>query len=217
MTETNFESMRRTMVSNQLRTWAVNDAQVVAAMGLVAREAFVPADRAALAYVDTLVPLGHGRALNTPLATGRLLTALAPQKGEKVLVIGAATGYSAALLGELGASVVAIEEDAALVDVAAKALAGHANIVVVRGPLTEGWAKGAPYDAILIDGAVEHVPDAVKAQLKDGGRLVTGVAERGVTRLAAGRKAGDVLALADFADAEAAPLPGFALPKGFVF
>lgn len=217
MTETNFESMRRTMVSNQLRTWAVNDAQVVAAMGLVAREAFVPADRAALAYVDTLVPLGNGRALNTPLATGRLLTVLALQKGEKVLLIGAATGYSAALLGELGASVVAVEEDAALADIAARALAGHANIAVVRGPLAEGWAKDAPYDAILIDGAVEHLPDAVKAQLKDGGRLVTGVVERGVTRLASGRKAGDALALTDFADAEAAILPGFALPKGFIF
>lgn len=217
MTEPNFESMRRAMVSNQLRTWAVSDPQVVAAMGAVAREAFVPTERSALAYIDTLVPLGGDRALNTPAATGRLLTALGARAGEKVLVIGAATGYSAALLGQLGAAVTALEEDRALADAASKSLAGHAHVAVVNGPLAEGWKKGAPYDAILIDGAVEHVSDAIKAQLKDGGRIATGIVERGVTRLAQGRKAGDVLVLADFADAETPVLPGFATPKGFVF
>ncbi|RJF94164.1 protein-L-isoaspartate O-methyltransferase family protein [Sphingomonas cavernae] len=217
MTETNFESMRRAMVSNQLRTWAVSDPRVVSAMGTVAREAFVPTDRAALAYVDTLMPVSEGRALNTPATTGRLLTTLGVHAGEKVLVIGAATGYSAALLGQLGAAVVALEEDQALVDAASKALAGHAHVAVVKGPLAQGWSQGAPYDAILIDGAVEHVPDAIKAQLKDGGRLAGGIVERGVTRLASGRKAGNALALTDFVDAETAILPGFASPKGFVF
>ncbi|MCJ8155909.1 protein-L-isoaspartate O-methyltransferase [Sphingomonas sp. LaA6.9] len=217
MTEPNFESLRRAMVSNQLRTWAVNDPQVISAMGAVARETFVPADRAALAYVDALMPIAEGRSLNTSAATGRLLAALGVRAGEKVLLVGAATGYAAALLGELGARVVALEENRALADAAASALAGHAQVSIVNGPLAEGWAKDAPYDAILIDGAVEHVPDAISAQLKDGGRIATGIVERGVTRLASGRKAGEVLALADFVDAETAILPGFAIPKSFVF
>lgn len=217
MTEPNFETLRNAMVSNQLRTSAVSDPQVVAAMNAVAREAFVPADRAALAYVDTPVPLGDGRALNTPLATGRLLTALGVKSGEKVLVIGAASGYAAALLGEIGATVIALEESKALADLAGRALAGHKQVAVVSGAHADGWKKGAPYDAILIDGAVEQVPDAIKGQLKDDGRIAAGIVERGVTRLAIGRKAGESFALTDFADAETVHLPGFETSKDFVF
>nr|WP_184018563.1 protein-L-isoaspartate O-methyltransferase [Sphingobium boeckii] len=217
MSEVNFETMRRSMVDSQLRTSGVTDPAVLAAMGAVARESFVPDDRAGMAYIDRRVPLGAGRALNPPVATALLLEALAPRSDDKILVIGAATGYAAALLGQIGAAVIALEEDKTLADFAGQALAGHAHVSVVNAPLAEGWARGGLYDAILIDGAVAHVPDAIKAQLKDGGRIAAGIIERGVTRLASGRKAGDALALTDFLDADAVVLPGFDNPSGFVF
>lgn len=217
MTEPNFESMRRAMVSNQLRTNAVTDPEIVSAMGEVAREQFVPADRAEIAYLDKPVPLAAGRALNVPLATARLLDALAVQKGEKVLVVGAATGYSAALLGHVGANVVAVEEDAVLAEAARKALSDVAGVKVETGPLAQGWAAGAPYDAVLIDGAVDHVPQAISDQLKDGGRIAAGLAERGVTRLASGLKAKGGVTLTAFVDSETIALPGFEAPKAFAF
>ena len=217
MSDVNFDTMRRAMVDSQLRTSGVTDPAVIGAMGAVAREAFVPDHRAEIAYIDRRVPLDNGRALNPPVATALLLEALAPQSGDKVLVIGAATGYAAALLGQIGAAVIALEEDKALADFAGKALAGHAHVSVVDAPLAEGWAKGGAYDAILIDGAVSHIPDVIKAQLKDNGRIAAAVIERGVTRLASGRKAGDALVLTDFLDADAVVLPGFDTPASFVF
>lgn len=217
MTEPNFESMRDAMVSNQLRTNAVTDPAVVAAMGKVARENFVPAVRADVAYTDIPVALANKRALNAPIATARLLNALEIRRGEKVLVIGAATGYAAALVAELGAVVVALEEDSALVDAARAALAGHAGLTVVSGALAQGWAADAPYDVILIDGAVPQVPDAIRDQLREGGRIATGIVERGVMRLAVGRRVGNVLALAAFVDTETVILPGFEVPAGFAF
>ncbi|MFS0735862.1 protein-L-isoaspartate O-methyltransferase [Sphingomonas sp. 1P06PA] len=213
MTEINYESLRAAMVASQLRTSGVNDAGVLAAMGAVPRERFVPAARAALAYVDTLVPLSGARRMNTPLATGRLLTELAPRTGESALVVGAATGYAAAVLARLGANVVALEEDAALGD-AAPAIAG---VTWAQGPLAEGWAAGAPYDLILVDGAIERIPDALVAQLADGGRLATGLVERSLVRLAVGRKSGDAFGVVTVADVDAAPLPGFAQPATFSF
>lgn len=216
MSEANFETMRAAMVSNQLRTSAVSDAQVVEAMRAVPREAFMPAGRTDLAYIDTPVAVGDGRSINPPLVTGRLLTALAPRAGERALVVGAATGYAAAVLAELGLVVTALEENATLTAFAEGALA-TAGVDVVNGPLAAGVAEAAPYDVILIDGAVEQVSDALKAQLADGGRMAGALVERGVTRLASGRKVGDSLVLADFADSEAVALPGFAVPAGFVF
>ncbi len=211
MTDQSFETMRRAMVASQLRTTAVNDPRVVAAMAEVPRERFVPADRAAIAYADIAVPLGGGRALSPPMALGKLLTELQLRPADRALVIGAATGYSAAILAKLVASVVALEEDAALNP------AAPIGVRVVRGPLAEGWAEGAPYDAILIDGAVETVPEAIVAQLAEGGRLAAAVLEAGVSRLSVGRRAGAGFGLTAFADADAAPLPGFAPPPAFRF
>ena len=217
MSDVNFETMRRAMVDSQLRTSGVTDHAVIAAMGAIAREAFVPDHRAEIAYIDRRVPLDEGRALNPPVATALLLEKLAPRSGDKILVIGAATGYAAALLGHIGAAVIALEEDKALADFAGKALAGHAHVSVVNAPLAAGWTKGGLYDAILIDGVVAHLPEAIKAQLKDNGRIAAAVIERGVTRLASGRKAGDALALINFLDADAVVLPGFEQPADFVF
>jgi protein-L-isoaspartate(D-aspartate) O-methyltransferase len=215
MTAPDFEAMRRAMVASQLRTTAVNDARVVEAMRAVPRERHVPAARRALAYVDTLVPLGGGRWLNPPMVTGRLLTAAETQAGDRVLLVGAATGYTAAVLALLVASVTALEEDAALLKLARET--PLANVTLAEGPLAAGVEGDAPYDLILIDGAVETIPPALIAQLAEGGRLTGALIENGVSRLVVGRKAGGGFGLTAFADAEAAPLPGFAPPPAFSF
>jgi protein-L-isoaspartate(D-aspartate) O-methyltransferase len=216
MTEHNFEQMRRAMIASQLRTTGTNDPRVLAAMGEVPRERFVPAGRVAAAYADALVPLKAGRELNNPMALGRLLTEAAPSENDQAMVIGAATGYAAAVLARLVGHVVAVEEDPDLAAAARSALAGS-GVVLVEGPMAQGHCEGAPYDLILIDGAVELVPDALVAQLADEGRVAAGIVEQGVTRLALGRKAGEGFAMAAFADAAAAVLPGFARPRTFTF
>ncbi|PZU11290.1 MAG: protein-L-isoaspartate O-methyltransferase [Sphingobium sp.] len=210
MTEQNFSSMRAAMVESQLRTSDVDDPRVVAVMAEVPRENFVPADRRAAAYIDRPVPLGNGRALNAPLVTGRLLKEAGVQAGDKVLLIGAATGYAAALLTGMGAVVTAVEEE----DGPETAASGA---TLVRGPLASGAVTGAPYDLLFIDGAVEEVPAALVEQLADGARVVTGLVDRGITRLCSGRVIEGVLGLARLADIEMVVLPGFGAPKTFTF
>ncbi|MGN7161382.1 protein-L-isoaspartate O-methyltransferase family protein [Sphingomonas sp. SAFR-052] len=215
-TRPDFEAMRHAMVVSQLRTSAVSDPRVVDAMGDVPREAFVPAAQTALAYRDAPLPLGGGRAINPPLITGRLLVAADIRPTDRVLLVGAAMGYAAAVLARLAGSVVALEEDTALAGAARDAIA-DAKVRVVEGPLKAGWVEGAPYDVIVIDGAVEEVPDAIAGQLAPGGRLTTGLVDRGVTRLALGRRSEGGFGVVDFADLECVVLPGFAKPKTFQF
>lgn len=215
-TRPDFEAMRHAMVVSQLRTSAVSDPRVVDAMGDVPREAFVPPAQAALAYRDAPLPLGGGRAINPPLITGRLLVAADIRPTDRVLLIGAAMGYAAAVAARLAGSVVALEEDAGLAGAARDAIA-DTKVTVVEGPLNAGWAEGAPYDVIIIDGAIEQVPDAVAGQLAPGGRLATGLVDRGVTRLALGRRSEGGFGVVDFADLECVVLPGFARPKTFQF
>jgi protein-L-isoaspartate(D-aspartate) O-methyltransferase len=215
MTEQNFDQMRRAMVASQLRTTGVNDPAVVAAMSAVARERFVPAERRAVAYADAAVPLGGGRALSPPMVLGRLLTEARLQGSEKALVVGAGTGYSAAVLARLVETVTALEESPALVAEARAALAGT-GVALVEGPLTQGHAAGAPYDFILIDGAVEQVPQAILDQAENGA-IAFALNDAGVTRLAIGRVAGGALGTTIIADAAAAILPGFEKPRGFSF
>lgn len=212
-----FTAMRQAMVSNQLRTNAVSEARLVAAMGRVPREAYLPLTVAGLAYRDTALPLGAGRAANVPIATGRLLNEAAIQTTDNVLLIGAVGGYTAAVIAELAATVVALESDAALLAIARHALAGDDRVTIVSGPLEQGHAAKAPYDVIVIDGAIAYVPQALIDQLAIGGRLVTGIVDRGVTRLCAGRRSAGGFGLVDFADVDCVALPGFATPKQFVF
>jgi protein-L-isoaspartate(D-aspartate) O-methyltransferase len=216
MTEHVFEPMRRAMVASQLRTTGVNDPRVVEAMGEVPRERFVPPERLALAYADALVPLAPGRALNPPMALGRLLTEARLRGHEHTLVIGAATGYAAAVLARLVGEVVALEEDGDLLAVARKALEGS-GVALVKGPLAKGAPQQAPYDFILIDGAVAQVPQAIVDQVADGGVIALAVLEDGVSRLAVGRVTGGAFGATVFADAETARLPGFETPRGFSF
>ena len=216
MTEHVFEPMRRAMVASQLRTTGVSDPRVIAAMGEVPRERFVPEERRALAYADALVPVAPGRALNPPMALGRMLTEARLRGTERALVVGAATGYSAAVLARLVASVVALEEDAELAAFARQALQGT-NVALVKGPLARGFAKSAPYDFILIDGAAEYVPQAIVDQVADGGVISLALLEDGVSRLAVGRVVAGAFGATVFADAEAASLPGFEKPRIFSF
>lgn len=212
-----FDAMRNAMVASQLRTNAVNDPRVVEAMRDVAREDYLPEAHRAIAYRDTLLPLNGGRWHNSPLATGRLITEARVTATDKVLLIGAAGGYAASVLGRLAASVTAVEEDESLAGLATTALAGQGNVTVVKGPLAQGAAAEGPFDVLIIDGAVEHVPDALVAQLRPGARVTTGIVDRGVTRLASGRRTDGGFGLIDFADIECAVLPGFAAPKTFKF
>lgn len=212
-----FETMRHAMVASQLRTNAVSDARVVAAMAQVPREAFLPAEAAALAYRDTAVPLAHGRAQNVPIATGKLLTAAELRADDRVLLVGAAGGYTAAVLAEMVAEVVAVEVDPALAGAARTALAGYPAVTVIEGPLDAGHAAGAPYDVLVVDGSVEQLPDTLVAQVKVGGRVVAGLADRGITRLAYGRRSEGGFALLPFADIDCVVLPGFARPRSFTF
>ncbi len=134
-----------------------------------------------------------------------------------MLLIGAASGYTAAVVAELAASVTAVEENAALAAMARTALAATANVTLVEGPLTAGAPDLAPYDVLLIDGAVAAVPAALAAQVRPGGRIATGLFDRGVTRLAAGSRSAGGFGLQDFADVECVPLPGFAPAPAFTF
>lgn len=212
-----FEEQRQAMVDSQLRPNAVNDANVVRAMSIVPRETFLPADLAKVAYADLKLPIGGGRTANPPIATGRLLSEVGLREDDRVLVVGAAGGYAAAVLAGLVSHVTALETSSDLAAAARDNLASHANVTVAEGPLEQGWAAGAPYTLILIDGAVEQVPQALVEQLTDQGRLASGLIDRGVCRLSVGRRTAGGFGMIDFADIDCAHLPGFAPKREFVF
>lgn len=212
-----FNTMRDHMIVSQLRTCDVNDPKVLAAFRAVPREAFVPESQASTCYNDRAVPLNNGRAVNPPLTLGRMLIEAAPKSADRVLIIGGSMGYSAAVIAQLAGSIVMVESDAALAAAAKKSLSIYPNIIVVEGALTDGHAAGAPYDIILIDGAVEEVSAALIEQLADDGRLLTGVMDGAVGRLTIGRKAGDAFGMIDFADMEVTPLAAFQKARGFQF
>jgi protein-L-isoaspartate(D-aspartate) O-methyltransferase len=190
MTPDLFHEMRYAMVVSQLRPDGVNDPRVIEAMGIVPREDYVPDDRRSTAYADRLIPMGDGRGINPPMVTGRLLSEARIVAGEHVLIVGSATGYTAAIVAMLTDSVTVAEAGETL--------------------------KGS-YDVIMIDGAVEHVPDLLIERLTTNGRLITGVVVSGVTSLAIGRRGGTGFGLVSFMDAEMVVLPEFALPSAFVF
>lgn len=200
------------MIACQLRPEGVTDQAVLEAMDSVAREQFVPEGARPLAYADRSLALGGGRFLPAPAVLGQLLTQMAPVKGERALVIGAGTGYSAALLVHIGCEVSAVESAPKLA-----ARARELGISVVEGPLEAGHNAGAPYQLILIDGAVGYLPEPVIKQLADGGRLGTALIERTITRLIVGQKVAGAFGYLSVADAGVAALPGFTRPRPFTF
>ncbi|MEO8456021.1 MAG: protein-L-isoaspartate O-methyltransferase [Sphingomicrobium sp.] len=207
-----FAAARAAMVESQLRPQGVNDPAVLHAMATVARERFLPDHSRPLAYVDRAVAIGVGRCLAAPAVLGQLLTQMAPKRGQRALVVGAGTGYSVALLQAMGLEVVAVESSSELA-----ARARELGVEVVEAPLEAGHRAGAPYDQILIDGAVEVIPDAIVGQLADGGCLGTALLDRGVARLVVGRKAGDAFGYLSIGDSGVPALPGFTRPKAFTF
>ena len=200
------------MIEGQLRPQGVTDPAVLEAMGTIPRERFLPSHTRPLAYVDRAVAMNATRFLSAPPVLGQLLTQMMAERGQRALVIGAGTGYSATVLVAMGLDVVALESDSGLA-----ATAREQGTEVVEGPLEAGWPKRMPYDQILIDGAVEMIPDAVIEQLADGGRLGAAVIDRGITRLIVGRKAGGAFGTLSFGDAGVPALPGFTRPQAFTF
>ncbi|WP_353217644.1 protein-L-isoaspartate O-methyltransferase [Sandarakinorhabdus sp.] len=205
--------LRQTMVDTQLKTVGVTDAAVLAAFAHVPREAFLPAKLAGLAYADAAHEVARGRHLLAPLALALLLQHAQVQPGQRVLVVGSATGYSAAILSHMGAQVTALESDAGLAAIALAAV-----VTSVIGPLTAGWPSAAPYDLILFEGSIETVPSAIAAQLAAAGRIAAVVRQAGVGRGYAGAlTATGNLAGLPFIEMAAPPLPGFARASEFAF
>ena len=186
-----FAAARRAMIDSQLRPQGVADPAVLAAMGKVPREDFVPEAVRPLAYSDRPLDLGNGQAMMAPAALASLVAALEPRSGERALVVGSGNGYAAGVLEALGLQVDSGDGASA--------------------------SNKATYDVILIDGAVGEVPAGLAALLGPNGRLATGVDDNGVTRLAVGRVSGGVLGLRRFADSEVPVLAGFARPRVFTF
>jgi protein-L-isoaspartate(D-aspartate) O-methyltransferase len=170
-----FADARKRMVDSQIRPNKVTDPRVLAAMRRLPRESFLPPTVASLAYADEDVPLGNDRFMMEPMVIARLIQLAEPREGDRALVVGAGGGYGAAVLAACGARVTALEEDRELHALARSALMAEApSVTLVGGPLSAGWPSGAPYDVIMIEGAVSEIPSAIGAQLRnEGGRLVT--------------------------------------------
>jgi protein-L-isoaspartate(D-aspartate) O-methyltransferase len=221
-----YAAARLNMVEGQLRTNKVTDAAVLDAFLTIPRERFVPASLRGIAYVDDDIPLGKGRTLIEPMVLARLLQLAEVGPSDKVLEIGCSTGYAAALLVGMAAKVTALESDPVL---AARARAllkelGCANASVVEGKLTEGWRPDAPYDVILLNGAVGAIPRSIAEQLAEGGRLVgvvlaeTGpAAGAGMGEAVLMTRAEGVLSSRPVFDAAVQVLPGFERAPSFVF
>jgi protein-L-isoaspartate(D-aspartate) O-methyltransferase len=211
---------RFNMVEGQLRTNRVIDPRLLEQLSELPRQLFVPEALASVAYVDESLKIAPGRYLMEPLSLARLLQEAVPGPTDKALVVGAGTGYSAAILGNLVSSVVALECDSGLAGKARANLAdlGLGNVVVETGPLDAGWPGAAPYDLILIDSMIDILPDRITAQLAERGRLVAIKAQEG--RCGAGwlfYKRGGAVSGRILFDATAPILPGFELQPAFEF
>jgi len=214
-----FAAARRMMVDGQVRTSDVTDLRIIAAMLELPRERFVPESNADLAYLDLDVAINATRRLLKPMVLAKMVQAAAVKADDRVLDVGCATGYSSALLARLAHSVVALEEDTALARTAEENLRviGASNVMVVTGPLTQGWQADGRYDVIFVNGATEVVPHALCRQLADGGRLVAVVGRAPMGRATLYRAVGGDVSGWPIFDAAAPLLPGFAAVQTFVF
>lgn len=215
---TDFAAARRNMVDGQVRTADVTDQALLGALLSVPRERYVPPGSTALAYLDLDLPAGEGaRRLLKPMVLAKLLQAAEIGPADRVLCIGCAYGYAAAVVAGLAGEVVALEEDAGLAAAAREALAPLPNVSVVSGPLTAGWPALGPYDVILIEGATEVEPRSFRSQLTDGGRLVCVLGAGPGAKATLYRRSGDDIGGRAIFDAAASVLPGFVKPPAFAF
>ena len=210
------------MVDGQIRTNKVTDERLIAALTDLPRERFAREAQQGRAYIDDDLPLGGGRHMMEPMVLSRLIQALQLQDGDKVLVVGANTGYGAALAARMGANVTALECDSGLADAARAALASLPDrlpVTVVVGTLQEGCAANGPFKAILIEGAVEEVPGRLIEQLTGDGKLVT-VQRQGqspVGRAVLMTRGAGTPATRVLFDANTPILPGFEGARVFAF
>ena len=216
-----FSTARRMMVDGQIRTSDVTDLRIITAFQTVPRERFVAPSKTALAYLDIDVPVVEGddaRRMLKPMVLAKLIQAAAIVETDRVLIVGCTTGYSAAIIASLAGSIVALDEGVAPAQ-AVKTLSslGITNVEVVRGPLTAGWPAGAPYDVLMIEGAIEVMPDSFRTQLREGGRLVCVRGGKPPQKAFAYRLIEGELSGRPIFDATAPLLPGFAEKPAFVF
>jgi protein-L-isoaspartate(D-aspartate) O-methyltransferase len=223
-----YEARRIAMVESQVRPNEVTDVSLLAAMRTLPRERFVPQVLQGLAYMDENIdvfPAKDGapaRFLLSPMVQARLIQLAEIEPQDKVLDVGCATGYATALLSQLAARVTGLEPEPELAKAAKANLAGLklANAEIVEGALGDGWAAGAPYDVIVLEGSVPQVPATLFAQLAEGGRLVAVLTERPNMRQGKANlfvKVGGEASGAVHFDAGASPLPGFAPAPAFTF
>jgi protein-L-isoaspartate(D-aspartate) O-methyltransferase len=218
-----FAAARRNMVDTQLRTYDVTSHRVLDAVERVAREKFVPAGLESLAYTDRpiVVTAGEGarRQLLQPMVLARLLQALDVKAGDKALDCAGGSGYGAALLAALGASVVAVEEGEAMSGLMRERLAaaGAEGVACRQGAVADGAAADAPFDVIVVHGAAEVEPDSLVAQLRDGGRLGIVLGDGRAGRAVVISRSGGVTGRRIVFDAAAAPLSAFRRTPEFTF
>lgn len=215
-----FKAARRRMVDSQVRTNDVTDLRLQTALETVPREAFLPSGLREQAYVERELAFAPGRSMMTVRDFAKLAAAAAPRAGDLCLNIAAGTGYSTAVLARLVDMVVAVEGDEALAAAAQENLTklGVSNAAVLQADNAKGAEDQGPYDLIFIDGVIERRPDALLAQLKDGGRLAAIQRRNGVARGVLYRRSGEAFACVEKFDASAkSVLPGFAAEKTFVF
>lgn len=215
-----FSVARLNMVESQVRPNGITDRRIIAAIETVPREHFVPESRRDVAYMDEDVPLdAHGhRALIEVMAFARMLQHAAIKPTDKVLLVGAGTGYGAAVVSQIGAEVVALESDPQLVHHARRNLDGHVNVKLVEGALSAGAPGAQPFDVILLEGRAEEVPQALLDQLADGGRLVGVVGEAEIAQACVYSRSGGAVAVRQVFDASVSELPGLKKKRpAFVF
>lgn len=215
---TDFAARRTMMVDTQVRPSDVTRFPIIEAMLAVPRESYVPANKREAAYVGENLDLGQGRVMLDPRTLAKMLDTLDIQPDEMVLDLGCGLGYSTAVISRLAEAVVAVEEDADLASEAQSTLSaeGVDNAAVVAGPLAEGAAKHGPYDAIMVEGAVEHLPAGLAAQLKEGGRIAAIFMEGALGVCRIGYKLDGGLTWRFAFNASAPVMPGFEKNRAFV-
>ncbi len=212
-----FASRRMTMVDTQVRPSDVTKFPIIEAMLHVPREVYVPRDKREAAYVGANVEIAPSRVLLDARTLAKMLDALDIRPVDLVLDVAAATGYSSAVIARMAEAVVAVEPDEALAAEAETVLdsIGATNVVVECRPAAEGAPAHGPYDAMLVQGGVETFPEALAAQLKDGGRVAALFIDGPLGVVRVGVKAGASIRWRDAFNAAAPVLEGFSRPRAF--